>query len=69
MNSNAKRKSDMPSVVMSPERPPAGPQIAPCPVATQAQRLLAHLQFSQLGSRALTQPPVDADIAVAATPA
>ncbi|MCC7633645.1 hypothetical protein [Stenotrophomonas rhizophila] len=54
---------------MSHERPPAGPQIAPCPVATQAQRLLAHLQFSQLGSRALTQPPVDADIAVAATPA
>ncbi|WP_256777405.1 MULTISPECIES: hypothetical protein [unclassified Stenotrophomonas] len=59
----------MSSVVITAERPQAGPRIAPCPQATQAQHLLAHLQFSQLGSRALTKPPLDADIAVAATPA
>ncbi|WP_312237831.1 hypothetical protein [Stenotrophomonas sp.] len=59
----------MSSVVITAERPPAGPLIAPCPQATQAQHLLAHLQFSQLGTRALTRPPLDADIAVSATPA
>ena len=59
----------MSSVVMSAERPQAGPRIAPCPQATQAQHLLAHLQFLQLGSRALTLPLVEADIAVVATPA
>ncbi|MGE8215055.1 hypothetical protein D3C87_199330 [compost metagenome] len=59
----------MSSVVITTERPPAGPRIAPCPQATQAQHLLAHLQFSQIGSRALTQPALEADIAVAATPA
>ncbi|MCW6027900.1 hypothetical protein EDF74_2126 [Stenotrophomonas rhizophila] len=56
----------MSSDVMTPERPPAGPQIAPCPVATQAQHLLAHLQFSQVSARALSRLPVDADLAIAA---
>jgi len=51
---------------MTPERPQAGPQIAPCPVATQAQHLLAQLQFSQVSARALSRLPVDADLAVAA---
>ncbi|MEG2804099.1 hypothetical protein [Stenotrophomonas sp.] len=59
----------MSSVVTPPERPQAGPRIAPCPQATQAQHLLAHLQFLQVGSRALTRPALDADIAVVATPA
>jgi len=54
----------MSSVVMSPERPEAGPRILPCPVATQAQHLLAHLQFSQVGSRALARAPIPADVAV-----
>jgi len=53
--------------VMSPERPVAGPQITPCPVATQAQHLLAQLQFSQVSARALSRPPVDTDLATAAT--
>lgn len=55
--------------VMSPERPEAGPQITPCPVATQAQHLLAQLQFSQVSARALSRPAVDTDLAVAANPA
>jgi hypothetical protein len=59
----------MSSVVMSPERPQAGPRIAPCPIATQAQHLLAQLQFSHVGSRALARPPVETDVAVEATPA
>lgn len=54
---------------MSPERPEAGPRILPCPVATQAQHLLAHLQFSQVGSRALARPPIPADVAVDDLPA
>ncbi len=53
--------------VMFPERPVAGPQITPCPVATQAQHLLAQLQFSQVSARALSRPPVDTDLAIAAT--
>jgi hypothetical protein len=59
----------MSSVVMSPERPQAGPRIAPCPIATQAQHLLAQLQYSHVGSRALARPPVETDVAVEATPA
>jgi hypothetical protein len=59
----------MSSVVMAPERPEAGPRILPCPVATQAQHLLAQLQFSHVGSRALARPPVATDVAVDATPA
>jgi hypothetical protein len=59
----------MSSVVMSPERPEAGPRILPCPVATQAQHLLAQLQFSHVGSRALARLPVESDVAVDATPA
>jgi len=51
-------------VVTSPERPEAGPCIAPCPVATQAQHLLAQQQFSQAASRALARLPVVADVAV-----
>ncbi|WP_448143622.1 hypothetical protein [Stenotrophomonas bentonitica] len=54
---------------MSPERPEAGPRILPCPVATQAQHLLAQLQFSHVGSRALARLPVESDVAVEATPA
>lgn len=53
----------MSSVVTSPERPEAGPRILPCPVATQAQHLLAQFQFSQAGSRALAREPVAPDIA------
>lgn len=55
--------------VMTPERPQAGPQITPCPVATQAQHLLAQLQFSQVSARALSRPPVETDLAIAATAA
>jgi len=53
----------MSSVVTLPQRPEAGPRILPCPVATQAQHLLAQLQFSQAGSRALARAPVAPDIA------
>jgi hypothetical protein len=59
----------MSSVVMSSERPVAGPQIAPCPAATQAQHLLAQLQYSHVGSRALARQPVESDVAVEAMPA
>jgi len=59
----------MSSVVTSPERPEAGPRILPCPVATQAQHLLAHLQFSHVGTRALARPPVATDVVTEATPA
>ncbi|MGH8044857.1 MAG: hypothetical protein ACREOX_09610 [Stenotrophomonas sp.] len=52
-----------------PERPQAGPRIAPCPIATQAQHLLAQLQYSHVGSRALARPPVETDVAVEVTPA
>ncbi|MFL9584149.1 hypothetical protein [Stenotrophomonas sp. AB1(2024)] len=54
---------------MSSERPVAGPQIAPCPAATQAQHLLAQLQYSHVGSRALARQPVESDVAVEAMPA
>ena len=54
---------------MTPDRPQAGPQITPCPVATQAQHLLAQLQFSQVSARALSRLPVDTDLATAATAA
>ena len=54
---------------MSPERPEAGPRILPCPVATQAQHLLAHLQFSHVGLRALAQPQLAPDVAVDAATA
>jgi hypothetical protein len=57
----------MSSVVTLPERAEAGPCIAPCPIATQAQHQLAQLQFSQSASRALARPPVVADIATAST--
>ena len=56
---------NMSSVVTSPERPQAGPCIAPCPVATQAQHLLAQQQFSLAASRALSRQPVATDVAVA----
>jgi hypothetical protein len=59
----------MSRVVTSPERPPAGPLIAPCPVATQAQHRLAQLQFSQAASRALARAPIAPDVAVDARPA
>ncbi len=55
----------MSSVVTPPERPQAGPCIAPCPVATQAQHLLAQQQFSLAASRALARQPVATDVAVA----
>lgn len=54
----------MSSVVTTPDRVEAGPCIAPCPQATQAQHLLAQLQFLQAGSRALSRPSVDADVVV-----
>lgn len=59
----------MSSVVTVPERAEAGPCIAPCPIATQAQHQLAQLQFSQSASRALARPPLVADIAATALPA
>ncbi|RRU11223.1 hypothetical protein [Stenotrophomonas sp. 278] len=55
----------MSSVVTSPERPQAGPCIARCPVATQAQHLLAQQQFSLTASRALARLPEVTDVVVA----
>lgn len=63
------KNQTMSSVVMSPERPEAGPRILPCPVAIQAQHLLAHLQFSHVGLRALAQPQQATDVAVDAATA